>query len=164
MWDTVFRTETGVPMMRSSLESLFLGMELHILVISAWADLLNYEEKFRQKGSIARLFCSVNMLNEDDYNKSVKTRSKTFAENMEPVLISTDMKKIPDKSLIFVPLLHDDHFYCVRFNLRDMKVEVLDNSAKDVSVKDKYNKRPEKLVRPSVYKLQTFIVTQMHDI
>ncbi|MFS8017365.1 hypothetical protein Hanom_Chr15g01379531 [Helianthus anomalus] len=48
--------------MRSPLESLMSGMELHILVISAWADLLNYEEKFKQKGSIARLFCSVNML------------------------------------------------------------------------------------------------------
>ncbi|MFS7937671.1 putative papain-like cysteine peptidase superfamily [Helianthus anomalus] len=143
--DTVFRTERGVLVMRSPLESLLPGMELHILVISAWADLLNYEEKFRQKGSITRLFCSVNMLNEEDYNKSAKTRSKTFAENMEPVLISADVKKIPDKSLVFVPVLHADHFYCVCFNLRDMKVEVLDNSAKDVSMKDKYNERPEKL-------------------
>ncbi|MFS8017364.1 hypothetical protein Hanom_Chr15g01379521 [Helianthus anomalus] len=58
---------------------------------------------------------------------------------MEPVLISAYVKKIPDKSLIFVPLLHDDNFYCVCFNLRDMKVEVVDNNAKDVSMKDKYN-------------------------
>ena len=48
--------------MRSPLESLLPGIEVHILVISAWADLLNYEEKFKLKGSIARLFCSVNML------------------------------------------------------------------------------------------------------
>ncbi|MFS7913113.1 hypothetical protein Hanom_Chr02g00138021 [Helianthus anomalus] len=62
MWDTVFKTTRGVPVMRSPLELLMPGMELHILVISAWADLLNYEEIFRQKGSIARLLCSVNML------------------------------------------------------------------------------------------------------
>ncbi|MFS7951918.1 hypothetical protein Hanom_Chr07g00600861 [Helianthus anomalus] len=102
--------------MRSPLESLMLGMELHILVISAWADLLNYEEKFKQKGSIARLFCSVNMLT----TKKCEIKVKTFVENMEPVLISTDVKKIPYRSLIFVPLLQDDHFYCVCFNLRDM--------------------------------------------
>ncbi|KAJ0760177.1 putative papain-like cysteine peptidase superfamily [Helianthus annuus] len=158
--DTVYRTEKGVPVMRSPLQSLLPGMELHILVISAWADLLNYEEKFRQKGSI----CSVNMLNEEHYQKNAKTRAKAFAENMGPVLISPDVKKIPDKSLIFVPLLHDDHFYCVCFNLRDLKVEVLDNSAKDVSMKDKYSERPEKLARPSVYKLQTSFDTEMHEI
>ncbi|KAM0023919.1 putative papain-like cysteine peptidase superfamily [Helianthus debilis subsp. tardiflorus] len=137
MWDTVFKTTRGVPVMRSPLESLMPGMELHILVISAWADLLYYEEMFRKKGSIARLFCSVNMVNEKDYKKSEKIRSTTFGENMELVLLCADVKK----SLIFVPVLHDDHFYCVCFNLRDNKVEVLDNNAKDVSMKAKYNER-----------------------
>ncbi|MFS7962108.1 putative papain-like cysteine peptidase superfamily [Helianthus anomalus] len=151
MCDIVFETTRGVPVMRSPLESLLPGMELHILVISAWADLLNYEEKIRQKGSIARLFCP----NEKDYKKSAKTKSKTFVENMEPVLKYADVKKIPDKSLVFVPLLHNDHFYCVCFNLRDMKVEVLDNNTKDVSMKEKYIEWLEQLVRPSVYKLQT---------
>ncbi|KAJ0534408.1 putative papain-like cysteine peptidase superfamily [Helianthus annuus] len=164
MWDVVFRTKKGVPVMRSPLESLMQGMEVHILVISAWADLLNYEEKFKQKGSIARLFCSVNMLNEEDYIKNAKTRAKIFAENMEPVLISADVKKIPDRSLIFVPVLHNGHFYCICFNLRDMKVEVLDNNAKDISMQAKYKKRPEKLVRPSIYKLQTTFVIEMHAI
>ncbi|KAF5818945.1 putative papain-like cysteine peptidase superfamily [Helianthus annuus] len=134
-WDTMFKTTKCVTVMRSTLESLFPGMELHILVISAWADLLNYEERFRQKGTITRLFCSVNMLNEKDYKKSAKIRSRTFAENMDSVLLSAEVKNIRDKSLIFVPVLHDDHFYCVCFNLRDNKVEVLDNSAKDVSMK-----------------------------
>ncbi|KAM0058414.1 hypothetical protein Hdeb2414_s0005g00170001 [Helianthus debilis subsp. tardiflorus] len=68
MWDVVFRTKRGVLVMRSPLKSLLPGIEVHILV-SAWADLLNYEEKFKQKGSIARLFYSVNMLNEEDYIK-----------------------------------------------------------------------------------------------
>ena len=73
---------------------------------------------------------------------------------MEPVLVSADVKKIPEHALIFVPVLHEAHFYCVCFNLRDMKVEVLDNSAKDVSMQAKYKKRPEKLVRPSIYIIQ----------
>ncbi|XP_035830816.1 uncharacterized protein LOC118480200 [Helianthus annuus] len=145
MWDVVFRTKKGVPVMRSPLESLLPGIEVHILVISAWADLLNYEEKFKLKGSIARLFCSVNMLNEDDYIKNAKSRAKTFGDNMEPVLVSADVKKIPEHALIFVPVLHEAHFYCVCFNLKDMKVEVLDNSAKDVSMQAKYKKRLEKL-------------------
>ncbi|KAJ0716014.1 putative papain-like cysteine peptidase superfamily [Helianthus annuus] len=158
MWDIVFKTTRGMPVMRSPLESLMPGMELHILVISAWADLLNYEERFRQKGSITRLFYSVNMLNEKDYKKSEEIKSTTFKENMEFVLLSADVKNIRDKSLIFVLVLHDDHFYFVCFNLRDNKVEVLDNSAKYVSMKAKYNERPEKLVRPSLYKLQMSFV------
>ena len=104
------------------------------------------------------------MQNEEDYIKNAKSRAKTFADNMEPVLVSADVKKIPDQSLIFVPVLHDGHFYCVCFNLRDMKVEVLDTSAKDISMQAKYKKRPEKLVRPSIYKLQTSFVIEMHAI
>ncbi|MFS7928513.1 putative papain-like cysteine peptidase superfamily [Helianthus anomalus] len=71
---------------------------------------------------------------------------------MESVLLSADVKNIRDKSLSFVPVLHDDHFYCVCFNLRDNKVEVLDNNAKDVSMKAR------KLVRPSFYKIQMSFV------
>ncbi|KAM0070435.1 hypothetical protein Hdeb2414_s0001g00013081 [Helianthus debilis subsp. tardiflorus] len=53
VWGSMWR---GVPVIRSPFESLMPGMELYILVINAWAELLNYEERFRQKGSITRLF------------------------------------------------------------------------------------------------------------
>ncbi|KAM0059114.1 hypothetical protein Hdeb2414_s0005g00177891 [Helianthus debilis subsp. tardiflorus] len=96
MWDTVFKTTRGVPVMRSPFESLMPGIELHILVISAWTELQNYEERFRQKGSITCLLCSVNMLNENDYMQSEETRSTTFAENMGSVLLSADVKNICD--------------------------------------------------------------------
>ncbi|KAJ0816517.1 hypothetical protein HanLR1_Chr00c0529g0756691 [Helianthus annuus] len=82
--------------MRSPLESLMPGIELHILVISAGTELRNYEERFRQKGSITGLLCSVNMLNENDYRQSEETRSTTFAENMGSVLLSADVKNICD--------------------------------------------------------------------
>ncbi|MFS8034655.1 putative papain-like cysteine peptidase superfamily [Helianthus anomalus] len=103
------------------------------------------------------------MQNEKDYKKSAKIRSRTFAENMDSVLLSADVKNIHDKSLIFVPVLHDNHFYYVCFNLRDNKVEVLDNRAKDVSMKVKYNECPEKLVRPCLYKLQMAFVNLKHN-
>ncbi|KAL9994379.1 hypothetical protein Hdeb2414_s0919g00960971 [Helianthus debilis subsp. tardiflorus] len=90
MWDTVFKTTRGVPVMRSPLESLMPGIELHILVISAGTELRNYEE------SITGLLCSVNMLNENDYRQSEETRSTTFAENMGSVLLSADVKNICD--------------------------------------------------------------------
>ncbi|KAF5754742.1 putative papain-like cysteine peptidase superfamily [Helianthus annuus] len=144
--------------MRSPLESLLPGITVHIAVISAWAELLNYEERCRQKRSITRLFCSVNMLNENDYMSTEKIRATTFTENMEYVLLSADVKNIRDMSLVFVPVLHDEHLYCVCFNLRDNKVDVLDNSIADVSFKGKYNERPEKLVRSLFYKLQMSFV------
>ncbi|MFS8002020.1 hypothetical protein Hanom_Chr13g01197171 [Helianthus anomalus] len=60
--DTVFKTAKGMSVMRSLLESLFPRVTLHITVLSAWADLLNDEERFRKRGIVSRLFCSVNML------------------------------------------------------------------------------------------------------
>ncbi|KAJ0452256.1 hypothetical protein HanRHA438_Chr15g0719781 [Helianthus annuus] len=62
MWDVVFRTEKGVSVMRSPLKSLFPGICIHVSSISAWSVVLNYEERFKQRGSLSRLFCSVNML------------------------------------------------------------------------------------------------------
>ncbi|MFS8017593.1 hypothetical protein Hanom_Chr15g01382241 [Helianthus anomalus] len=84
--DIVFKTAKGVSVIRSPLESLVLGITVHIAVISAWAELLNYEERFIQNGSISRLFSSVNMLNEKDYKSTEEIRATTFTENMESVL------------------------------------------------------------------------------
>ncbi|MFS8017594.1 hypothetical protein Hanom_Chr15g01382251 [Helianthus anomalus] len=44
---------------------------------------------------------------------------------------------------VFEPVLHEDRYYCACFNLRDNKIEVLDNSASDVTFKGKYNRWPK---------------------
>ncbi|MFS7977296.1 hypothetical protein Hanom_Chr10g00902351 [Helianthus anomalus] len=48
--------------MRSPVESLFPGICIHVSALSAWSVVLNYEERFKQRGSLSCLFCSVNML------------------------------------------------------------------------------------------------------
>ncbi|KAJ0733417.1 putative Ulp1 protease family catalytic domain, papain-like cysteine peptidase superfamily [Helianthus annuus] len=131
--------------MRSPVESLFPGICIHVSAISAWSAVLNYEERFKQKDNLSRLFCSVNMLNEHDYNLTEEERARIFADNMESVIQSADVKNIKQVTLVFIPVIQEKHFYCVCFNLKDHKIEVLDNSATNVSFEAKYQKWPEKL-------------------
>ncbi|KAJ0520236.1 hypothetical protein HanIR_Chr10g0457161 [Helianthus annuus] len=52
----MFKTAKGVSVMRSPLESLLHGICLHMTIISAWAELLNYEERFRKKAACHAYF------------------------------------------------------------------------------------------------------------
>ncbi|KAK9075698.1 hypothetical protein SSX86_004027 [Deinandra increscens subsp. villosa] len=60
--DVVFTTKADDYVPRDSLESLCPGVEVHLNVISAWARILNYQEKFKNTKSPSRLFCSPVML------------------------------------------------------------------------------------------------------
>ncbi|KAI3801879.1 hypothetical protein L1987_29996 [Smallanthus sonchifolius] len=55
-WDEVFTISGKCNMPRFVIETLRPGQYLHINVIHAWPHILNHEEKFRSKDSIARLF------------------------------------------------------------------------------------------------------------
>ncbi|MFS7935447.1 putative papain-like cysteine peptidase superfamily [Helianthus anomalus] len=137
--DTVLKTAKCVPVMRPPLESLLHGITAHIVVVSTWVELLNYEKRLRKKAA-SHLYCSNNMLS------TAEIRATTFAENMKYMLLFADVKNIRDITLMFVPVLHEDHYYCVCFNLTDNKIEVLDNSASNVTFEGTYNGWLEKLV------------------
>ncbi|MFS8032853.1 hypothetical protein Hanom_Chr17g01562581 [Helianthus anomalus] len=101
--DVVFKTEKGVDVMRSPVESLFPDICIHVSAISAWSAVLNYEERFKQRGSLSCLFCSVNMLNENDYKLTdEEVRARIFAENMDSVIQSADVKNIKQVNLVFI--------------------------------------------------------------
>ncbi|KAI3827654.1 hypothetical protein L1987_01734 [Smallanthus sonchifolius] len=65
-WDEVFNILGKCDMPRFMMETLRPGQYLHINAIQTWAHILNHEEKFRSKDSIARLFSTRLMLDVDD--------------------------------------------------------------------------------------------------
>ncbi|MFS8005420.1 hypothetical protein Hanom_Chr13g01237141 [Helianthus anomalus] len=83
-----------------------------------WANILNYEERYKAAKSPSRLFSTQIMLKENEYE------------------------------LVFVPIIWEKHFYVVCFNLKHYIVEVLDNNAVEdkLNIKDKYDGWEEKLV------------------
>ncbi|KAI3718737.1 hypothetical protein L6452_19619 [Arctium lappa] len=54
--DTVVLLDNGVKLIRRDLETLARNEEVSPIVVDLWAELLNYEEKYRNKDSIRRYF------------------------------------------------------------------------------------------------------------
>jgi predicted AAA+ superfamily ATPase len=67
---------------------------------------------------------------------------------MEMVLHEVGVSNLNGFDLVFVPIIQESHFYMVSFNLKESKVEVIDNSGAmpDMSVAKKYSGWPGRLV------------------
>ncbi|KAL8239076.1 hypothetical protein R6Q59_015643 [Mikania micrantha] len=64
----------------------------------------------------------------DTYEKSDEERNVEFSCNMEAVLTEVDNPNISGFELVFVPVINQQHFYLMCFNLKTSKVELIDNS------------------------------------
>ncbi|KAL8245921.1 hypothetical protein R6Q59_007137 [Mikania micrantha] len=120
---------------------------IHLNVILVWSQILNYEEKFKSKDSISRLFCTQLLLHRDTYEKSVQERNVEFNRNVEVVLGEVNHPKKSGFELVFVPIINEKHFYMMCFNLKTPKVELIDNSGvmPCMSVTKKYSGWPDKM-------------------
>ncbi|KAD5960729.1 hypothetical protein E3N88_12201 [Mikania micrantha] len=120
---------------------------IHLNVILAWSQILNYEEKYKSKDSISRLFCTHLLLNRDTYEKSVEEMNIELNRNMEVVLGEVNHPIISGFELVFVPIINQQHFYIMCFNLKTPKVEIINNSGvmPRMSVTKKYSGWPDKM-------------------
>ncbi|MFS7923975.1 hypothetical protein Hanom_Chr03g00267161 [Helianthus anomalus] len=60
-WDVIFDCPAGVSILRGSFETMYPSLCLDADIISAWAAVLNNEERLRAPGTPARLFCNAGM-------------------------------------------------------------------------------------------------------
>ncbi|XP_021990989.2 uncharacterized protein LOC110887726 [Helianthus annuus] len=128
VWDILFSDNGNVSVMRGPFESMMPGVTLHVNVISAWAALLNHEEKKRRMGTAPRLFCNAGMLLEKDFALSEDGRLAEFTNNMNVVLDSTEPKVFKGNfEMVFIPMLTGQHYYLLFFNLRTRDVFIIDN-------------------------------------
>ncbi|KAD2805842.1 hypothetical protein E3N88_39219 [Mikania micrantha] len=105
--------------------------EVNNQIIDAWAEVLNFEEKYRSTGSPHRLFCGTNaipgwVLNQEGVNH--QERFDKFSTNMDD-LIKGDLKLSDLKlfDMVFFPVLEFNHYYLIVFELRNSAISVIDN-------------------------------------
>ncbi|MFS7939405.1 putative papain-like cysteine peptidase superfamily [Helianthus anomalus] len=106
--------------------------------------ILNEEEKRRSKEKLtARFFCKIQML-AYTLSHTEKEMTEEFTQNITKVLQGSKIKSIKDFDIILVPILHQEHFYVMSFNLKEKKINIIDKSAKEVTNFVKYGDVPEK--------------------
>ncbi|KAD6454221.1 hypothetical protein E3N88_08927 [Mikania micrantha] len=76
-----------------------------------------------------------------------------FNRNMEAVLGEVNHPNISAFDLVFVPIINQQHYYVMCFNLKTPKVEITDNSGvmPRMSVAKKYSDLPDKMVDCGVF-------------
>ncbi|KAJ0789797.1 putative papain-like cysteine peptidase superfamily [Helianthus annuus] len=146
VWDILFSDNDNASVMRGPFESMMPGVTLHVNVISAWAALLNYEEKKRRIGTAPILFCNAGMLLEKDFALSDHARLAEFTTNMNAVLASTEPKVCKGNfEMVFIPMLTGQHYYLLFFNLRTRDVFIIDNIEGDAGL-ERYHGNVEKMI------------------
>ncbi|GJT34077.1 ulp1 protease family, C-terminal catalytic domain-containing protein [Tanacetum coccineum] len=143
---------TNVKIPRIFLESLAPGLKIEQPVIDAWADLLNFNERYKSTGSPSRYFFKpilTNRLKIEDFI-SAEDRFYKFEECIR--LCDYDTKRMlnSDKMfhLVFFPVCTLDHFFLICFHMKSGKVVIIDNSTveDDLTPRQRYLKLPQELI------------------
>ncbi|KAI3685788.1 hypothetical protein L6452_35046 [Arctium lappa] len=133
-----FRTVT-----RAVIEGFASTMHVSEQVINGWADVLNYEERFRSRDSPKRYFFKTGILVDGVtyyYMHDVNKRFTRFQRNLGlAASCNTDATNMKNIDLAFFPLNRGSQYYCVVLNLKTLSVEILDSSAREGDVDDRYD-------------------------
>ncbi|KAK9080794.1 hypothetical protein SSX86_000552 [Deinandra increscens subsp. villosa] len=143
-WDILFSLTDCITVLKFQMETMRMGIEVHVDVINAWSHILNHEEQFRDKGNPNRLFCTSPMIHRDTFQKDESIMLKEFTSNMNELLRKERLKDITEHEMVIVPMIQSHHFYMVSFNLKEAKAVIIDNSASK-EYEAKYQGNPEKL-------------------
>ncbi|KAJ0476936.1 putative Ulp1 protease family catalytic domain, papain-like cysteine peptidase superfamily [Helianthus annuus] len=153
-----YRSKTEVSTFKAVFESFFREQYVASNGIDAFVDILNLEEKKRdRKSSPHRFFLFSTMMPDIFYDEEKYTddqRLKIFASNFEDMLNRYEVKKLESVDLVFIPVLQGDHFYVLCFNLKTGVIELIDNSAAKQEFKERYKGLPDTLRRLLVLYLQ----------
>nr|GME07165.1 putative ulp1 protease family, C-terminal catalytic domain-containing protein [Ipomoea batatas] len=71
-----------------------------------------------------------------------EARLEQFKENLHHELQPVAHVKLPALDLMFFPMITSEHSYVICFNIKNQRIDVIDNSSKVVSSDQKYGKVP----------------------
>ncbi|KAJ0693298.1 putative papain-like cysteine peptidase superfamily [Helianthus annuus] len=145
-WDVIFDCPAGVSIMRGSFETMYPEVCLDADIISAWAAVLNHEERLRAPSIPARLFCNAGMLVACDFEGTDENRITMFCSRMEAILGQADSMDIRNFQMVFVSVLYNKHYILVFFNLAQTQILVIDNIEGDVPINIRYSGYVEKVI------------------
>ncbi|KAD3337315.1 hypothetical protein E3N88_32835 [Mikania micrantha] len=139
----IFETSNGPMTEAKFFKTLIPGNRIYGELIDCWATVLNAEEKLRSPDSPYRLFCGHRV-----FLKWMFTAPKTD-ESVRLVALTKmmfdavgrveSMRALKSYDIVIIPLLENDHFYVMTFDLKNPGIYLLDNMDRDetiVSIKD----------------------------
>ncbi|KAK9080343.1 hypothetical protein SSX86_000101 [Deinandra increscens subsp. villosa] len=98
-WDILFSLTDCITVLKIQMETMRMGIEVHVDVINAWSHILNHEEQFRDKGNPNRLFCTSPMIHRDTFQKDESIMLKEFTSNMNELLTKERLKDITEHDM-----------------------------------------------------------------
>ncbi|PWA87422.1 hypothetical protein CTI12_AA035780 [Artemisia annua] len=146
--ETVFNDKDGNMLMRMSIQSLALGLEVETPVIDTFASILNYEERFSTKtlkrhcfntGMMLPALLEIKKLKPEEKGKMVIKQYEMF-QHLVTLQMKEDLprKQIEDIDLVFFPIISSDHYYLIVFNIEKVNAVIIDNSKSDATYDGKY--------------------------
>ncbi|KAD7478908.1 hypothetical protein E3N88_02044 [Mikania micrantha] len=140
VWEILFDTSINNKFAKISFESFYPKQYIHIGVMSCWSIVLNHEEQFKSKDSTSRLFCTCNMLGENNFKARMRLNEllMNLETNLESTLLTSIYKSVEDVDILVVPILQDSHYYLICFNFKNETIDVIDNMKGKMKAKQKY--------------------------
>ncbi|KAL3651716.1 hypothetical protein CASFOL_004718 [Castilleja foliolosa] len=147
-----FSNGFGHELNRYDICTLACGEWLSNNLVDTWCVILNHNEQYAAPTSPTRFFASTRMtmftivrpIEKWDLNE----RHKRFNERMKEENDNYCQVRIDGVDMFLFPILHSGHFFVISFNVKNFKVEILDNSTAedDEPLTTKYGTVPSTLL------------------
>ncbi|KAL8249276.1 hypothetical protein R6Q59_006144 [Mikania micrantha] len=141
--EVIFETSNGAITEARFFKTLIPGNRIYGEIIDCWAAVLNKEEKLRSPDSQYRLLCVHRvflkwMFTAPKTDESIRLVALTKMM-YEAVGRIENMRDLKSYDIVIIPILENDHFYVMTFDLKNPGIYLVDNMDKDetvVSIKD----------------------------
>ncbi|KAJ0591743.1 putative Ulp1 protease family catalytic domain, papain-like cysteine peptidase superfamily [Helianthus annuus] len=175
-----FLTESGIGLMYFQLKDFCPSEWMGDAVINCFATVLNYEEVNGRKpikgknkevnknfGETRRLFYHTVCFN-DDVLTNTKYDDKGRLEKFSSALLmvlnkDASLLKLTDYTVIVFPILENNHFYLISFDMEKLAISVIDNMQASESFIE-FSNNPDFLRKTTPFKVKDVFVKYLRSI
>ncbi|KAL3618585.1 hypothetical protein CASFOL_037667 [Castilleja foliolosa] len=128
----VFSNGCGDVLNRYDICTLADGEWLSDNLVDTWCVILNHNEQYAAPASPNSFFASTRTtlftIVKPSPQLDLNQRQRIFNEKMKAEIDKYGQVRLDALDMFLFPILHSGHFYVVSFNVKNFKIEILDNS------------------------------------